>query len=200
MCSLGAVFHPFLRFRDQTMTMYLFHSRAYTCVSTHTYVYLRRVKIIFIRRNQWRSDNLSFSPPPPPPFAVENPSTVFFYLIDMLDSCARDRVVDSEHGSRVPVPIQVASSAHPGEYTIRFHPSVPPPRLYIHIHISPSVNFISLWQAYFFIRSTSAFFIKHISRCSERNYRFFFTTGKFPLFYSLPLYFFRSIYSPPQIN
>lgn len=88
------------------------------CHSPRSYTQIRF--IFAYRRNQQRSDNLflSLSLFPLPPlfclllllfFAIENPPAVF-YPIHMRGSCARDRVVDSEHGSRVPVPIQVASS------------------------------------------------------------------------------------------
>jgi len=59
--------------------------------------------------NDANGQPLSFSSPSSSP-PVENPPAVS-YLIHMRGPYACDRVADSEHGPRVPVPIQVASSA-----------------------------------------------------------------------------------------
>lgn len=181
------------------------------CHSPHSYT---QIRFIFVhRRNQRRSDNFFLSLPlfPLPTllclfllfFTVENPPAVF-YPIHMRGSCARDRVVDSEHGSRVPVPIQVASSV-----SRRIHHSFSSScssssRVHTYRHawilLGSDLLRYSLGHGRFFIRFHPRVpFV--ISRCWKKLQ--IFTTGKFPsyisLLYSLFL-FFQSIYSPPQIN
>jgi len=106
--------------------------------------------------NDANGQPLSFSSPSSPP--IGNPPAVS-YPIHMRGPYACDRVADSEHGPRVPVPIQVASSASRRTHHSSSRRSLFPP-------VSSRVNFFSCTLPGIFSQIRS--YISHLRNAPER--------------------------------